>query len=247
MIKKYLIGTSGWNYPHWTGKFYPKNISKKDWFDFYSKNFNTVEVNYSFYRWPSKKTMEKWYKEAPRNFKFTLKAPRTITHIKKLKNTERQIADFYKLSSLLKEKLGALLFQLPPSMKFNDNNFKKFEKFLKSLNKNKDNVIEFRHKSWWNKEVYHLLKKNKITFCIVSGLGMPEEIISTNDIAYFRFHGRNYSTLYPKNAIKKYANIMKNLRCKKIYAYFNNDANAYSIKNARELKGEVGGILSKNL
>ncbi|MDP2925940.1 MAG: DUF72 domain-containing protein [Nanoarchaeota archaeon] len=233
-MKEYLIGTSGWNYEHWENRFYPKIISKKEWFNFYSKNFNTVEINYSFYRWPNEKTMKKWYKESPSSFKFTLKAPRTITHVKKLNNTEKWVNDFYKLASLLKEKLACILFQLPPSFNFNINNLNKLKKFLESLDLKIENVIEFRHASWWNKKVFILLK-NKAIFCIVSSQEMPKDVVLTENTAYFRFHGINYSSDYSLNELKKYADKMKKLKCKKVYAYFNNDSNAYAVKNAKQL------------
>lgn len=235
-MKKYLIGTSGWNYDDWQGKFYPKNLPKTKWLDFYSRTFNTVEVNYSFYHWPNEKTMKKWYQEAPETFKFTLKSPRTITHVRKLKNITQKVKNFYKLTSLLKEKTGCHLYQLPPSFKLNQNNFKKLKNFLKILNKNKDNAIEFRHETWWTDSVYELLKKHKTSFCIVSGLEMPKDIVITSNTAYFRFHGINYSSNYPASTLKKYSKIMKKLKCKKIYAYLNNDTNAYAVKNALTLK-----------
>lgn len=235
--KQYLVGTSGWNYKHWKKRFYPEHITKKEWFRFYSQNFSTVEVNYSFYRWPSKNTMKNWYKMSPPGFKFTMKAPRMITHIKKLKNAEKWVKDFYALTKILKEKMGCHLFQLPPNIGFKENNFAKLEQFLKVLDKRKDNVIEFRHDSWWRKEVYELLKEHKTIFCVVSGLGMPKDIASTHKTAYFRFHGKHYTEKYTKGQIENYAKIMKRAKNDKIYAYFNNDFNAYAVKNALQLKG----------
>ncbi|MFZ5955218.1 MAG: DUF72 domain-containing protein [Nanoarchaeota archaeon] len=235
-MTKYIIGTSGWNYEHWKKRFYPENLAKSKWLDFYVNHFDTVEVNYSFYRWPNEKVLLKWHKHAPKNFLFTLKAPRLITHIKKINNVELLIKDFNHLTSLLKNNLGCYLFQLPPSLKFNEKNFDLLNNFLKILNNKIDNVIEFRHKSWWNDKVYHLLKKNKIGFCIVSGLDMPDSIVLSADFAYFRFHGNSYSSNYSKEQLKKYAGLMKTLKCKRVYAYFNNDANAYSVYNALELK-----------
>lgn len=232
----YLIGTSGWNYDHWTEKFYPQKLSKNKWLLYYCKHFNTVEVNYSFYKWPSKETLKKWYRESPKNFKFTLKAPRTITHVKKLKNVERQIRDFYKLSEILKEKLASILFQLPPFMTFNDKNFKKLEDFFKLLDLKKENVIEFRHESWWNKKVYDLFRKYKIIFCIVSSIEMPRDFILTSNIAYLRFHGINRSSNYSMEDLKRYAKKIKKLKCKKVYAYFNNDSYAYAIHNSKKLR-----------
>jgi len=238
-MKKYLVGTSGWNYEDWQGKFYPNNIKKKDWFQFYAKNFNTVEINYSFYRWPKPSTIKKWHKESPKNFKYTLKAPRTITHMKKLKNTEKQVKDFYKLTNLLKNKKGCHLFQLPPFYKPTQHNKNKLKKFLQTLDARKDNCLEFRHPGWWNQETYDLFKKHHITFCIVSGLNMPKNIVQTDDIVYFRFHGQDYATKYTKKQIKNYAQKMKKLKCKKVYAYFNNDINAHAVKNSMQLKSII--------
>jgi len=215
MPKKYFIGTSGFIYEHWKGRFYPKKLLQKDWFGFYNKNFNTVEINYSFYRWPSEKTIKNWHKRASSNFKFTLKAPRIITHVKKLKDPEKQIKKFYKITKELKENEGAHLFQLPPSFKNNEENFERVKKFLDLLDSKKENVIEFRDSSWWEKKTYELLRKNKITFCVVSGLKMPEEVVLTSNIAYFRFHGNNYSSLYSSSTLKRYSKIMKNLKVKK--------------------------------
>jgi len=242
MKTEYLVGTSGWNYDHWKGKFYPEDVAKKGWFGFYAKAFDTVEVNYSFYRWPSEKTMTGWYERAPREFKFTLKAPRTITHVKKIVNVEKWVKDFYKLTALLKEKAGCHLFQLPPSLRCTDDNVELLKKFLRALDRGRDNAVEFRHKSWWDEKVYDLLRQHGATFCVVSGLGLPDDVVSTHDVAYFRFHGERYSTRYPKAAIREYAEAMKKLACRKVYAYFNNDAEAYAVANAKELRQALENI-----
>lgn len=242
-MKKYFIGTSGWNYEHWIRRFYPKKLQQKKWLEFYSQHFNTVEINMTFYRWPKESFFKSWYKRTPKDFKFTLKATRLITHIKKLKNVKKLVKDFYKLTSLLKEKLACILWQLPPSFKPNEKNIKKLENFLKLLNKKYKNVIEFRNERWWQPEIYKLLKKYKVCFCIVSGIEMPKDIIVTANFAYFRFHGDNYSSCYTEKQMQDYAKKMKKLanrkskdKIKKIYAYFNNDSNAYAIKNAKQLK-----------
>ncbi len=233
---KYLIGTSGWNYESWIKRFYPKELRQKDWLEFYSKHFDTVEINMTFYRWPKPSFLSSWYKRAPKNFKFTLKAPRTITHVRKLNNVERQVKDFYKLADILKEKLACILWQLPPNFKAKKENIKKLENFLKLLDKKCRNVIEFRSEEWWQEKVYQLLKKYKVCFCIVSGMEMPKTVVVTSDIAYFRFHGDNYSSLYSEKQMKNYAEKMKNVKAKEVYAYFNNDSNAYAVKNAQQLK-----------
>jgi len=234
-MKKYFIGTSGWNYEDWKNRFYPKELSQKEWLEFYSKHFKTVEINMTFYRWPKPSFLRSWYKRAPKNFKFTLKAPRTITHVRKLNNVERQVKDFYKLTDILKEKLACILWQLPPNFKPKEENIKKLEKFLKLLNKKYRNVIEFRSEEWWQEKIYQLLKKYKVCFCIVSGIEMPKTVVVTSDIAYFRFHGDNYSSCYSSISMKGYAKKMKKIKAREVYAYFNNDSNAYAVKNAQQL------------
>ncbi|OGF20292.1 hypothetical protein A2Y83_01895 [Candidatus Falkowbacteria bacterium RBG_13_39_14] len=234
--KQYYIGTSGWNYKHWQEAFYPQEISKAEWFDFYTEYFDTVEINYSFYKWPNKNTLRKWRERAPKNFYFTLKSPRTITHAKKFKDAGKPVSDFYALTGILGDRMACHLFQAPPSFKYTENNFEKLEQFFKSLHKRKQNVIEFRDPSWWRNETYDLLRKYNIIFCVVSGLGMPDTVIATNkDIAYFRFHGVEYGGNYSNETLLRYADIFRKLEAKKIYAYFNNDIGGYAPKNASEL------------
>ncbi|MFW5704747.1 MAG: DUF72 domain-containing protein [Nanoarchaeota archaeon] len=236
--KKFHIGTSGWQYKHWKKIFYPEKLPQKKWFEFYSENFSTVEVNYSFYRWPDEKKVQNWYEKAPKNFQFTLKAPRVITHYKKLVNVEDYVKNLYKLGDILKEKMGCFLFQMPPNFTHKKHNLNKLQNFLKILDNKKKNVIEFRDKSWWKKEIYDLLKKYKVTFCITSGLKVPEDIVTTSNVRYYRFHGENYSSKYSKAQIKKYANTIKNNN-NETYAYFNNDNKGHAINNAKELKREL--------
>jgi len=231
------LGCSGWYYTHWLGKFYPQNLDKKEWLKFYSKKFNTVEVNATFYHLPFKNMLIGWYRRTPKNFILTLKASRIITHIKRLKNVEKELKIFYSLAELLKEKLGCILFQTPPSLK---KDLKLLESFLKNLDKKKKNVIEFRHKSWYSKDVYDLLKKYKVGYCIVSAPSFPTEAVATTNFAYVRWHGSSgwYKHNYPKKELKEWAKIIKDLKkkCKDIYGYFNNDYEAYAPKNCLELR-----------
>ena len=237
---KCYIGTSGYVYWHWKERFYPKELSSYRWFDYYAKHFNTVEINMSFYRWPKESTIRAWKNKARklekegREFLFTLKVNRQITHIKKIVGVKKLVADFYKLASLLQPYLGCILFQLPPSLKFDK---KKLTNFLNALDDKFNNVIEFRHASWWNKETYKLLR-NKATFCIVSSPNLPEDFIKTNDIVYIRFHGKQrwYGSNYGDKELKDWAEKIKKSKAKIIYAYFNNDFNAYAVFNALKLK-----------
>lgn len=240
MAQRYYIGTSGWNYDHWKYNFYPESIARKDWFGYYTGHFDTVEINYSFYRWPDQDTVKLWAGNAPSGFIYTMKAPRLITHFKRLKDAAGKVSDFYNLTSLLKDHAGCHLFQLRPDFKNNENNFSRLEQFLESLDKRKNNAVEFRHSSWWSEEVYQLMDSNKTAFCTVVGLGMPGRVIVTGGTAYFRFHGDEYAGSYSDSELEEWAKQMKNLECRKLYAYFNNDAEGYAPANALKLKEALG-------
>lgn len=236
---KIIIGTSGWNYKHWKGDFYPEEIKQKDWFGHYLKKFNSVEINYSFYRWPSEKTLENWNNVSTEDFCFTMKAPRMITHVKKLNDVKKLVNDFYNLTNKLKDKIGMHLFQMPGSFKYTKDNFEKVKKFLDELDNEKENVIEFRETGWWNKEVFNLFKEKKVTFCSVSGFGMPEEIVKTTNTIYIRFHGANYSGNYSDEQLRKWAKKIVESKAKKTYIYFNNDLGGFAPKNALSLLKEL--------
>ena len=232
-----LLGTSGWYYDHWINKFYPKDLEKSKRLEFYSENFNTVEINSSFYRFPSDSVFKGWYNKTPENFVFALKANRLITHIRKLRNIEQYLASFYKQAKILKGKCGPILFQLPPSMK---KDTQLLSDFLENLPKGFINVIEFRNESWHCDEVYDILRKYKTGYCVISGLGQPCNVLATADVAYIRWHGPEsvYSSEYSKEEMKWWSDKIKELnrKCRKIYGYFNNDSNAYAVKNCRQLK-----------
>jgi uncharacterized protein YecE (DUF72 family) len=230
------IGCSGWSYKHWIGKFYPSDFERKDWLNFYTNYFKTVEVNMTFYRFPFPNMLKSWYNKTPEDFKFTFKANRLITHEKKFKDTSDLITKFLNLLDLLKNKIGCILWQLPPSMHFSDENVETLDKFLAEIEERK-NVIEFRHKSWWNEETYRLLKKHKAIFCILSSPTLPEDFVVTSDIAYIRFHGLEewYRYNYSKEEMEEWADKIKETKCKEIYCYFNNDFEAHAPKNALQL------------
>ena len=231
----YHIGCSGWFYWHWKRKFYPANLPQSKWFQFYAKHFSTVELNSPFYHFPKLSTAKAWYRNSPKNFIYTLKVNRFITHIKKFKGTSGLIKDFYKLGDGLKEKMGCFLFQLPPSLRFN---MEKLNEIIKQLDAERNNVIEFRHESWFTEEVYDKFKKNNIIFCIVSSPEMPETFAKTADDIYIRFHGKEdlYGSNYSNKELKSWAKKIKNSRARNTWAYFNNDSNAYAVKNSLCLK-----------
>lgn len=241
--RKFWIGTSGYVYWHWKGLFYPKDLPTYKWFDFYARHFNTVEINASFYRWPKESTIKGWKNRAKKlekegkEFIFTLKANQMITHIKKLSNVKKIVKDFYKVVSLLEPYLGCILFQLPPSLKFDEKNEKKLREFLKCLNKRYRNVIEFRHASWWNEKTYELMEDNAI-FCITSAPKLPEDFVKTHDVIYLRFHGKKiwYGSNYSEKELREWSEKIKKSKAKEVYCYFNNDFNAFAVENAIKLK-----------
>ena len=230
----YHLGTSGWSYAGWKGRFYPDELSQKEWFPYYVQHFNTVEINMTFYRFPKPETLRGWLGKVPEQFKFTLKANRQITHYKKIKGVKSDVRYFYILADNLREKLGCILFQLPPSLSLD---LDLLEEFLSDLSAEYKNVIEFRHESWYTKKVFDLLKSHKVIFCVVSSKKVPSTIVETNETCYFRFHGLTggYRYSYTYEELKEWAGEIKKTKAKECYIYFNNDYQAYAVANSKKL------------
>lgn len=236
MKKKYNIGCSGFYYKDWVGKFYPEDLNKSKWLEFYAESFDTVEINNSFYRMPKEKTVQGWYDRTPEDFTFTLKGSRYVTHIKRLKDIAESVAYFYHLADILAEKLGCILWQLPPSLK---KDMERLENFCKTLKPHYKNVIEFRHPSWFDDEVYALLTKYQVAYCIISAPeGLPEDVITTANFAYIRFHGKTYwyNYNYSKEQLLQWKEKMEALDVEQVFVYFNNDYNVRAVENGKLLK-----------
>ncbi len=233
-MKSYHVGTSGWMFKEWKGIFYPNDVPQKNWFLYYTSIFSSVEINASYYRWPSASVIKKWEENAPKDFVYTMKIPQIITHIKRLQNVTEDIKSFYKTTSGLKEHLGCHLFQLPPSFRNDEKNLSRVEAVLKAMHG--ENAFEFRHDSWWTTEVQKLFKEHNVAFASVIGRDIPESLIVTSDVVYVRLHGVEYATSYSKEDLADLASKLKSLKKKKVYAYFNNDVKAYSPQNAMVLK-----------
>ena len=234
-----FIGTSGWVYSHWEGIFYPEKLSSKDKLKYFASHFKTAEVNYSFYRLPRSTTYKNWYQQTPADFLFALKASRFITHIKRLKGVKEAWKTFIKNALNLKEKLGPILFQFPPSFRANETEIERLEDFLKLITKNKLRyAFEFRHQSWCDKKVYDLLKKYKVVWVIADSSSYPKAEVVTANFVYIRIHGSKvlFTSNYTKRELKDLAQkIKKWLKTSNVYVYFNNDAYGYAIENAKEL------------
>ena len=237
---KWWIGCSGFHYKHWKGVFYPEKLAQSKWFGFYNNTFKTLELNVTFYRFPRLEALENWYNTSPDAFKFSVKVPKAITHYKQFIETKRMMDDFYGTTREgLKDKLGCVLFQMPPRMTYKQ---QKLEQILDNLDPAFNNVLEFRHESWWNAEVYGVLNQNNITFCGMSHPTLPDDVIQNNKILYFRFHGvpHLYASPYEAATLQKVADQIKaNPDTKEAYIYFNNDIGASAIQNAIQLEQYV--------
>lgn len=235
MKTEYFLGCSGFYYNHWRRLFYPEKLAKTEWLPYYADHFNTLEVNNTFYRFPNEKMLQGWYQKTPVDFKFTLKANRAITHTRKFNNTEQLTANFYKLAHLLGEKLSCVLFQLPP---FIHKNMELLEKIAGQVDLKVTNVVEFRHGSWWDSEVYDFMEKKDLVFCTVSASELPEKLVETGYDVYVRFHGKDglYQHFYPEEELKDWAKKIKQANARRVFCYFNNDVNANAVKNCLTLK-----------
>jgi len=231
-----LIGTSGWNYKHWIGNFYPEDISQSDLLSYYSQKFKTVEINSTFYNLPSEETVVQWKNSVPDDFIFSVKASRYITHMKKLKDPKSSLRKFMTRIVLLDQKLGPILFQLPPNWKFN---FDRLQSFINSLSPEHTYIFEFRNHSWINQDSLQLLKDHNITFCIyeLNGFITPKEL--TSDTVYIRLHGTGsaYEGSYTKKLLMPWRGFIGEQHHKKrnVFCYFNNDAQGFAPKNALTL------------
>lgn len=233
------IGCSGFYYKEWKEIFYPAGLPQKQWFEYYCQHFNTIEINSSFYRQPSAKSFSTWYDNSPKDFLFTIKAPRTITHYSKFVAAESLINDFYQVTQKgLREKLGCVLFQLPPSLPYTK---ERLTLILKSLQKDFNNVIEPRHTSWWNPEVFQELKEHQVIFSGISyPSDLPEEVIQDTDPVYYRFHGKPilYKSKYSTDQLINFINQVGSEH-QQIFVYFNNTWGDSALINSRELMALV--------
>ena len=238
---KYHIGTSGWHYDHWRGVFYPGGLAKSKWLDFYARYFSTVELNNSFYHLPSENAFLTWRDSASPDFIFAVKVSRFITHIKKLRNVAEPLQNFLARVKLLKQKLGPLLYQLPPNMKRND---ELLESFLSILPSGLQHVFEFRNESWLEEEVFELLHRYNAGFCVFDMPGLTTPLVATADFAYIRFHGSTwmYGGCYSEEELERWAGRIAELSrdLKATYIYFNNDAEGFAVRNARTLAQMLG-------
>ena len=231
------VGTSGWHYEHWRGRFYPEGLPKTKWFEHYAQHFDTVEVNNTFYRLPRTTTVEHWRAKAPKGFVYVVKANRYITHIKKLRHSAEEVGRFFEVMGLLEEALGPVLYQLPPSLR---KDLKLLDDFIALLPRRPRAVFEFRHPSWYEQDTFDLLNKRGMVLCVhdMSGRGSPR--IVTGGMVYVRFHGTSgrYAGNYTDAMLQDWADWLNDRRqdVSAIHAYFNNDIDGHALHNARALR-----------
>ncbi len=232
------IGTSGFSYDDWIGEFYPPDLERREWLRFYSKHFNTTELNVTFYRTPFEGMFKSWYSKTPDKFLFSVKGSRFITHIKRLKDVNESLDYFFSKVNLLKEKLGVVLWQLPPGLKPDVKTFSDFLKNLKRYNHTK-HAFEFRNEFWLDKKVITMIKDSGHTVCISDYHGFETGYIPGFEFYYIRRHGPKrsglYTGCYTKSEIKKDGDLIKKIKGKDVFVYFNNDVAGHALKNAKEL------------
>jgi uncharacterized protein YecE (DUF72 family) len=231
-----LIGTSGWIYSHWRERFYPKDLPPKQWFAYYSEHFHTVEINNTFYRLPSENAFDAWRQQAPRGFVYAVKASRFLTHMKKLKEPEEPIERILGRARRLSATLGPVLYQLPRGWKCN---VERLAHFFAALPRNLKHVMEYRRQDWLCDRVFDLMREHAIGLCIHDLLPEHPRTVTSN-VVYVRFHGvgAKYAGSYKRKELVAWGEWMRDQTSlgREVFAYFNNDAEANAVRNARTLR-----------
>jgi uncharacterized protein YecE (DUF72 family) len=234
-IPRLNVGCSGWFYWHWRGDFYPAELPTNRWFEHYSRQFKTVELNAPFYSWPTSAAVQTWLRQAGRRkFIYTVKASELITHVKRFTGTKTLVQDFGHIADLLGLRMGCFLFQLPPSFHYTR---ARLDRILSQLDPARRNVVEFRHRSWWKDNVFAAFRATGTIFCSCSGPRLPDELVKTAEDIYIRFHGvtRWYRHNYTAEELTSWVAKIRQSGAHRVWAYFNNDRDGYAIKNARTL------------
>lgn len=230
------IGTSGWHYQHWRRIFYPEGLPAARMLEYYSRHFETVEINNTFYRLPTEQALESWRDTVPPDFRFAVKGSRFITHMKKLREPENAVEVFFTRLSHLGKEIGPILFQLPPYWPVNP---ERLEHFLSVIPKNHFYVLELREPSWCSSEVYRILRKHNVALCLHDWGGSTWPMELTANFMYIRMHGPGggYRGDYDESMLHSWASRIRQWlkEVSAIYVYFNNDQGGYAIKNAKTL------------
>lgn len=227
------VGTSGYQYNHWRGPFYPQELPKKQWFEYYAKHFDTVEINNTFYHLPSAETFDHWRAQVPEGFVYSLKYSRYGSHIKRLKDPDQHVPTFLEYAQRLGPALGPILVQLPPNWRINR---ERLASFIEALPQDQRWAFEFRDPSWLSEAVYDRLRAYNAALCLHDLIEDHPQVV-TADWVYLRFHGPGGGS-YSHQALTAAARRIQRHLAEglDVYAYFNNDAEGYAVSNARDLK-----------
>jgi uncharacterized protein YecE (DUF72 family) len=236
------IGCSGWHYKHWIGRYYPEDMKPAGMLEWYLRDFDTVELNNTFYQLPKEESFDVWRESTPRDFVFAVKGSRFLTHMIKLKEPERGLVNFMPRAERLGSKLGPVLWQLPPRWNLN---LERLEDFLQQLPPEHRYTFELRNETWMTDATLELLKKYNAAFCIYELAGYHSPIEITADWTYIRLHGPTsfkYQGSYSNRQMEEWAERIESWKkkMKAIYVYFDNDDSAYAVNNALTLKKLVG-------
>ncbi|MET0887989.1 MAG: DUF72 domain-containing protein [Mycetocola sp.] len=237
------IGTSGWSYDHWEHVLYPEGLARWHRLAHYVDRFDTVELNASFYRWPKDASFASWRRRLPPGFRLSVKAPRGLTHGKKVYDPDAWIARIARGWHELGDKRAALLVQLPPGMVRDD---ARLDYFLRRLPDWIPVAVEFRHPSWHDDAVFRLLQEHGAAYCVMSGANLPCILRVTSSIAYVRMHGPDHDHLYggsySDDDLRWWADRIREWRNSgtDVYVYFNNDGDGNAVRNADTLRALVG-------
>ncbi len=238
------IGTSGWSYDHWQDVLYPAGTPSRSRLELYADQFRTVELNASFYRWPRDTTFASWRERLPAGFRLSVKAPRGLTHGKRLLDpdvwVERVAAGWHALG----DRRAVLVVQTPPDLERDD---ARLDYFLRVLPDWVRVAAELRHPSWEHEDVFALLERRGAAYCVMSGAGLPCHLRATSDLVYVRLHGPDHHTLYAGSYseadLRWWAGRIREWERggREVYAYFNNDGHGHAVRNARTLRSFLEG------
>ncbi len=232
------VGTSGWHYDHWSGSFYPEDLSKSEWLDYYAERFRTVEINNTFYQMPEEKTLRDWCESVSPEFFFAVKVNRYTTHMKKLKDPEEHVPDFLERVEVLGDQLGPLLFQLPPRW---HRNVERLRELLELLPGTHRYAFEFRDPDWFDEATYAALEEYGAALCVYQLAGRKSPLRATADFVYVRLHGptdRAYEGRYGTEGLEPWAGACRRWaeEGRTVYVYFDNDQAGYAVEDARRLR-----------
>jgi uncharacterized protein YecE (DUF72 family) len=237
------IGTSGWSYAHWANVLYPEGLPTERRLEHYLRQFDTVELNASYYQWPTAAAFASWERRLPDHFALTVKAPRGLTHARRLLDPDEWLARIARGLAHLGPKRGVLLVQLPPGMAFD---YARLAYFLQRVPDGLRVAVEFRHPSWQQDSVFEILEKHGAAYCVMSGARLPCILRATASFVYVRLHGPDHNHLYggsySDDDLRWWADRIREWQAmdRDVFAYFNNDGGGNAVRNAITLKQMVG-------